>query len=1065
MRRSMILALFAVASLCILPSLGLAQVPPPPSIGTFSPADLEAAQSQAAAEAPAPASQFEMPAGGDEGSPLLSNGDEDTAHYGRGRTLVIHIFINHTGGTWTGAEMDNAGARARVAKDYYINNGPWNANVSFDYDGSNAYWSYNASVGYNIPDSGMNATVVNDALISLGVGDGDGDGTRVDDLTFFLQNWGGGWDNVIACFEPDQTGRAWASYGYAMTYLYTNSSGNVFAHEWGHLFGACDEYVEGGQCNGGINCGACQSTYLDAVVNNGNCMLGSCPSNVACIMRDNTFNGICNFTRRHWGWTDGNNDGLLDTTKRRQSGNTFVNIWEVYHNGWFYWNNVSEGMVATQLWRNWSVTALRSPPGADYDIRVYGDNNHHFQYASSAYGGQTVDFVVGDYNHSPIGNEHIELIRYSGNTDSYNLTFESGGEMLFADGIARNGNWYGYNVAQVWDVPLFAGETVSFYLAPSWNIDMGMALYNSNGQPFWTGRSGATASADGSGVGGAEGFNFTVPANDVYGLVIWSNTAVDGNFSIQIGPTPVLLAEESPFYSGLGLRLFDYDPYAIYWAFVGTRPDAGTDVKIGLYEDAQYLTLLNQADWYGAGWMEFFAADYNDGYSRDHLRVSRLYGANHTSEWEQDPEIFNGATSTLSWGSSHVGKVWDSYLEAGTTYFFREYHPIGSGFDSGTYLFSSWDGQRVKSRGQYTSGSDWHAASDGGEWFSYTSPVSDWYGYYLISNNAWNENYSLWMGPQAAMADDVVEARSDEILWGSNSVDYIYWTVFAARPTAGETASVWLYGDPAYTITTLAVSDQTTNPVVYVVGDYNHNPTGAVYPRFRRTSGYYPVACEWEGGPEQLGFVPGSIQTTDLYWDPGDVAEIWDIFLSAGQEVRFEVEDLSGSMDFGFAFFASNGGPYYADRNSAVAQSDVGGVGVSESYTITAGADDWYGVLLYNKNENGGNYRIHVIDPASASAEETQIARFALTPMGANPFTGSAELTYELPAAGPAHLAVYDVHGREVRSLMDQSAAAGRHTVTWDGRDASGAPAPSGIYFAKLESGGRQMKIKLVRSR
>ena len=32
----------------------------------------------------------------------------------------------------------------------------------------------------------------------------------------------------------------------------------------------------------------------------------------------------------------------------------------------------------------------------------------------------------------------------------------------------------------------------------------------------------------------------------------------DGNFSIQIGPTPITLSEESPFYSAYDLRLFNY---------------------------------------------------------------------------------------------------------------------------------------------------------------------------------------------------------------------------------------------------------------------------------------------------------------------------------------------------------------------------------------------------------------------------------------------------------------------------------------------------------------------------
>ncbi len=1066
-----------LAALCLTllgTAAGLVQAEPlQPSTRTFSPAALQQAQEESARNAGAPVETFELsPSMGTDpaaGGDIRLVDDNDTAHYQRGRTLVIHIFINHTGGTWTGAQMDGAGARATVAKNHYINNAPFAANVSYDYQGTDGYWFYNATVPYFIGDSGMNGTVVEDALANIGFGDGDGDGTRVDDMTLYLQNWGGGWDNVLACFEPMQTGRAWASYGYAMTYLYTNSDGNTFAHEWGHLYGACDEYIEGGQCNGGIDCGACQSWYLDHQVNNGNCQLAQCPSHVNCLMINNTFSNICGYTLDNWGWTDADANGQLNTVKRHLSGNNYCNIYELWHNGWFYWNGVADGMVVSQRWNNWAVVGLRSPSTGDYDLTVYGDNNHNYPYASSAYGTGQVDFVVGDYNHSPVGNEHIGLIHYGGAWDWYNLTWEGGNEMLYPDGQNRGGYWADYNTAQIWDVPLFAGETVTFNLAPGAGMDLGMALFKSNGGPYWAGRSASQWQADSYGAGSGESYTYTVPADDVYGLVIYSNTTVAGNFSIQIGPTPVTLAEESPFYSALPLRLFNYDPNSYYWAFAGTRPDAGTGVRVGLYADAAYTYPLDIANDVGDGGMEFFAADYNGGYDRDYLRVVRDSGSgNHRTEWEQDPEIISGALPGDNWVPSNLGKVWDSYLTAGDTYFLREYHDFSTPLDTGIYIFSSDDGNRFKSRGQFAAASNFRAPAAGGEWLTYTAPASRWYGVYQIVNDDSSGPYSLWLGAKVAMPEATVTNRSDELIWGSANVPSIYWTVFAARPQPGETASVWLYGDDAYTINTLAVSDQTTNPVTYVVGDYNHDPTGTVYPRYRRTGGYGSVACEWEGGSEVLAYVPGGITSTDLVWPAGHVAEMHDIYVAGGvgggRNVKIEVSDLSSSMDFGIAFFASNGSTYYANRTSAVAQSDAAGVGGTETYTVHLDRDDWYGVLVYNKNTAGGAYRILVLDPAASAVEDAETVPFDLKAVSGNPFTGKAALEYSLAQGGPTDLAIYDVQGRQVRSLVEGAVPAGRHTIDWDGRDDAGAPVASGIYFARLRSGAVETRVKLVRS-
>jgi hypothetical protein len=71
-------------------------------------------------------------------------------------------------------------------------------------------------------------------------------------------------------------------------------------------------------------------------------------------------------------------------------------------------------------------------------------------------------------------------------------------------------------------------------------------------------------------------------------------------------------------------------------------------------------------------------------------------------------------------------------------------------------------------------------------------------------------------------------------------------------------------------------------------------------------------------------------------------------------------------------------------------------------------------------------------------------------------------LAFELPRSGPVTIAVYDVAGRVVRTLVSESRPAGRHQTTWDGRTRSGRLAPAGIYFARLEEGGAGVTRRIV---
>jgi len=81
-------------------------------------------------------------------------------------------------------------------------------------------------------------------------------------------------------------------------------------------------------------------------------------------------------------------------------------------------------------------------------------------------------------------------------------------------------------------------------------------------------------------------------------------------------------------------------------------------------------------------------------------------------------------------------------------------------------------------------------------------------------------------------------------------------------------------------------------------------------------------------------------------------------------------------------------------------------------------------------------------------------------------FNDRTIIRFELDHASPVSLRVFSVRGRLVRTLLvSVPTSAGRHDVAWDGRTDQGDPAPSGVYFCKLESdegtdGGRLVLIR-----
>lgn len=59
-------------------------------------------------------------------------------------------------------------------------------------------------------------------------------------------------------------------------------------------------------------------------------------------------------------------------------------------------------------------------------------------------------------------------------------------------------------------------------------------------------------------------------------------------------------------------------------------------------------------------------------------------------------------------------------------------------------------------------------------------------------------------------------------------------------------------------------------------------------------------------------------------------------------------------------------------------------------------------------------------------------------------------------------LRVYDLRGRLVKTLVEETRAAGPHTVVWDGDGRDGSRVSSGTYFVRLRAGAQERTARMV---
>jgi len=82
-----------------------------------------------------------------------------------------------------------------------------------------------------------------------------------------------------------------------------------------------------------------------------------------------------------------------------------------------------------------------------------------------------------------------------------------------------------------------------------------------------------------------------------------------------------------------------------------------------------------------------------------------------------------------------------------------------------------------------------------------------------------------------------------------------------------------------------------------------------------------------------------------------------------------------------------------------------------------------------------------------------------------NPTRAGIALSFVLPEKADVDAGVFDVSGRLIRSLPQETLLAGEQHISWDGRNDAGRDVSTGFYIVRVQAGSLSLNTKVLRLR
>ena len=277
------------------------------------------------------------------------------------------------------------------------------------------------------------------------------------------------------------------------------------------------------------------------------------------------------------------------------------------------------------------------------------------------------------------------------------------------------------------------------------------------------------------------------------------------------------------------------------------------------------------------------------------------------------------------------------------------------------------------------------------------------------------------------------------------------------------------------------------------------------------TSNIYSVVSGYENWPASWVNWYGSLMYADYYGLSIPTEAEWEYAARAGQQLEYPTNDgnLSYSQaNYGTGFGGPSGETYLTHVGELYPPNPFGLYNMAGN--VSEWCLDWYDADFYqtcvdsnyccnpindNVPENievkvlrGGNYTYPGIFAMSSHRFDTPpfvttdhkgfrvVAReqldtkqelllpetFALHQNYPNPFNPVTTLRYDLPENAMINITIYDMLGREVKTLINQTQDSGFKSVIWDATNDYGKPVSAGVYLYQIQAGEFVQTKKMV---
>ena len=102
------------------------------------------------------------------------------------------------------------------------------------------------------------------------------------------------------------------------------------------------------------------------------------------------------------------------------------------------------------------------------------------------------------------------------------------------------------------------------------------------------------------------------------------------------------------------------------------------------------------------------------------------------------------------------------------------------------------------------------------------------------------------------------------------------------------------------------------------------------------------------------------------------------------------------------------------------------------------------------------------LDLSKIQNEETMPSGYSLHQNYPNPFNPVTKLRYDLPENSHVNITIFDILGREVKTIVNQYQNAGYRSITWNATNDHGHSVNAGVYLYRIQAGNYTLAKKMV---